>query len=223
MSKADTITALKRSALENFSRHGFDGASLRTIASTAGVPLSAVHIYFGSKSELYIAVGQQAWNELQQERIALFRQFIAEHPGTPPRLSDLIHALAYPVVRRAMSDSEYDVAEIRIIRSVVWERDRDDDHMQEVGDEAIEFWLSSLKQICPLLNRTEIIWAYSLVVSAIYSWQLVDHRYDKFLHADGALAIEDILDDLVVFGCNGIQAMIDRRVMRDTTKRSAAR
>lgn len=217
MSKADTIAALKRSAIEHFASYGFEGASLRTIASSAGVPLSAVHIYFGSKAELYVEVGRQVWNELHQERIEIFREAAAANPDSTQQLSDLIYALAYPIVRRAMSNSAFDAAEIRIIRSVVWQRVRDDNNMHEMGDEAIQYWIDRMHQLCPSLTQAEVVWAYSLVVSAIYSWQLVDHRYDKFVPVESIGGIDDVMGDLVAFGTDGISAMVERRKMRSNS------
>lgn len=43
-------------ALSSFARHGFDGVSLRTIASAAGFNVSMVSHYFGSKAGLWQAV-----------------------------------------------------------------------------------------------------------------------------------------------------------------------
>ncbi len=39
-----------------FSEHGFDGASVRDIAATAGCNIAAVNYYFGSKDKLYTEV-----------------------------------------------------------------------------------------------------------------------------------------------------------------------
>lgn len=210
MSKTATIAALKRSAIENFARHGFEAASVRTIAADAGVPLSAVHIYFGSKSELYNEVGRQAWNEVQQERLEILEAARAQAPRGILRISDLIRALSYPVVRRALSAMEYDVAEIRIIRSVVWPGAKQGEQSDHGGDAAIQGWIDQLMTVCTPLTRAEVVWAYSLVVGAIYSWQLIDHRYDKFL-PEGLGTIEEVVEDIVAFGTEGMRALIRRR------------
>jgi AcrR family transcriptional regulator len=66
MSKAETIDALMESAIHCFSQHGYEGAALRDIAAEAGVPLSTIHMYFGSKAELYTAIERKAWIECEQ-------------------------------------------------------------------------------------------------------------------------------------------------------------
>ena len=48
----DTILASARNA---FADKGYDGASIRTIATTAGVDPALVHHYFGTKDKLFLA------------------------------------------------------------------------------------------------------------------------------------------------------------------------
>lgn len=78
MSKAELISALIESAIDNFSRHGYEGASLRAIAAQAGAQLSSINLYFGSKAELYAAVHHQVWVEVNRERLGLLEAVAAD-------------------------------------------------------------------------------------------------------------------------------------------------
>jgi AcrR family transcriptional regulator len=51
--RAETREAILRAAAELFGREGFAGTSLRDIVREAGVNLSAVNYYFGTKEQLY--------------------------------------------------------------------------------------------------------------------------------------------------------------------------
>jgi AcrR family transcriptional regulator len=51
----DTREAILAAAREAFAERGFDGASIRTIATSAGVDPALVHHYFGTKDELFLA------------------------------------------------------------------------------------------------------------------------------------------------------------------------
>ena len=53
---AETKAAILSSAQEEFSEKGFQGASLRTIASNAGVTTGAIYCFFKGKDELFEAV-----------------------------------------------------------------------------------------------------------------------------------------------------------------------
>lgn len=57
---AETKAAILSSAQEEFSEKGFQGASLRTIASNAGVTTGAIYCFFKGKDELFEAVLQTA-------------------------------------------------------------------------------------------------------------------------------------------------------------------
>lgn len=50
---ADTRAAILASAIVAFSKHGYDGAGVREIATAAGVTAMLVNRYFGSKEQLF--------------------------------------------------------------------------------------------------------------------------------------------------------------------------
>jgi AcrR family transcriptional regulator len=54
----DTREAILDAARSAFSERGFDGASIRAIATSAGVDPALVHHYFGSKDQLFLATIQ---------------------------------------------------------------------------------------------------------------------------------------------------------------------
>ncbi len=56
--KPDTQRAILDAARQTFAERGYDGASIRLIAATAGVDPGLVHHYFGSKQELFRATLQ---------------------------------------------------------------------------------------------------------------------------------------------------------------------
>lgn len=51
----DTRDAILEAARAAFAERGFDGASIRTIATSAGVDPALVHHYFGTKDQLFLA------------------------------------------------------------------------------------------------------------------------------------------------------------------------
>jgi AcrR family transcriptional regulator len=222
MSKADTIDALMESAIHCFSRYGYEGASLRDIAANAGVPLSTIHMYFGSKSELFSAIERKSWNEIDDERSVLLSKALEKAAGGPPDLADLFHAQAFPVVRRALGDSDHDRERIFIVRSrvvhgTVWTAS----NFAEAADRSVVRWIDAMVRACPTLSRQDIVWAFSFVVGAIYSWQLIDHRYDRLLGEDVERTVDGITGDIVAFGCAGVRALIDKRAAEASAQTAA--
>jgi AcrR family transcriptional regulator len=68
-----TRARILESALQLFSAHGIDGASIREVAKGAGVSLAMVHHYFGSKDDLHRAVLGKMYVELAAMRVTLER------------------------------------------------------------------------------------------------------------------------------------------------------
>jgi AcrR family transcriptional regulator len=213
MSKTATIDALMESAIYSFSRDGYEGASLRDIARSAEVPLSTIHLYFGSKSELFSAVGRRAWEEVDAERSGLLEAAITKNPEMAT-LPDLIHAVAYPIVRRALGKSDRDIAQIYILRSHLahWNPPLTG-NMLELADRSMVRWINAMMQCCPTLSRQDMIWSFSFVIGVVYSWQVIDRRYDSLLGGDNERSAEDVTADIVVFCRSGIEGIVQQRAM----------
>jgi AcrR family transcriptional regulator len=75
--KADTRERLLASALVEFAREGFGGASVEEIAEEAGFSTGAVYSAFGGKQELFFAVLDRC---LEEERSELGEIFGREEP-----------------------------------------------------------------------------------------------------------------------------------------------
>lgn len=68
--------AILDAAIELFSRHGFDGVSMRTIAMRAAVSKSNIYHHFHSKEDLYLAIMQAS-----AERFSEVVEALAEGKG----------------------------------------------------------------------------------------------------------------------------------------------
>ncbi|UCV17735.1 TetR/AcrR family transcriptional regulator [Ferribacterium limneticum] len=67
-------------ALSSFARHGFDGVSLRTIASTAGFDVSMLAHHFGSKADLWRTVVDEVAQKHQTLQLELNELKSADQP-----------------------------------------------------------------------------------------------------------------------------------------------
>ena len=76
-SSQDSREILLKGAEELFSKHGFDGTSIRLIAKELGVNSSMISYYFGSKEALYLQIFSSRLIEIADE-IASFDQLDLE-------------------------------------------------------------------------------------------------------------------------------------------------
>ena len=94
MEKARETTARRRilaSALHEFRAHGFEAASLRTIADRAGVTTGAIYGYFPSKLDLFDAVVKPAGDTLA----SLFEHAQEEFCALSAEEQDFPHMLTF--------------------------------------------------------------------------------------------------------------------------------
>ena len=75
-------------ALELFREHGYDGTTMRMIASEAGVSLGNAYYYFSSKEQLVL----EFYDQLQSAHIARAEQVLAAETELEERLRGVVRA-----------------------------------------------------------------------------------------------------------------------------------
>ena len=87
----DPLTAPLRAALQVFARHGYHGASIRTIAEAAGLSVPGLYHHYPSKQAILRAVAEATMAEMLEHS----RAAEADSDGTPVgRFGNLVESLA---------------------------------------------------------------------------------------------------------------------------------
>jgi AcrR family transcriptional regulator len=93
VSDVSNRTRLLKAATDAFAEHGFEGASLRAIAQSAGVSFQLITHYFGTKSELWLATVDY-----------LHERYFETGKGLGFKLSGNIHAQFHNHLRLLLTD-----------------------------------------------------------------------------------------------------------------------
>ena len=72
--KEEVKTKIVESAIAEFARHGFEKASMRTIAKAAGISVSNTYNYFNSKDEMFVHIIEPVFNRLKDIMKQSFQQ-----------------------------------------------------------------------------------------------------------------------------------------------------
>jgi len=75
-----------------FADRGFDGTSIRELATAAGCNIASVNYYFGSKQKLYEEVFRRHLIPMRDGRIGSISKVMAQSSGKP-ELEDLLRAM----------------------------------------------------------------------------------------------------------------------------------
>jgi len=95
----ETRTRILDAAEELFMQHGFEGTSMRTLTSRAGVNLAAVNYHFGSKDALIEALFRRRLDPMNTARIAELDRLEADARGRVPDAESVIRAFIVPSLR----------------------------------------------------------------------------------------------------------------------------
>ena len=80
VAKTDGRDDIKKAALSEFAKCGFNGASIGQIAKTAGVAKPLIHYHFASKDELWKLTVKEAYDLFQAEALKLTAQLGQQPP-----------------------------------------------------------------------------------------------------------------------------------------------
>ncbi len=94
----DTKQRILDAAEQLFAEHGFDGASLRSITTVAGVNLAAVNYHFKSKEALIQEVLARKLGPINRQRLDLLDAYEAEAGQRPVAIEKLVYAMVGPML-----------------------------------------------------------------------------------------------------------------------------
>lgn len=144
-------------AEDAFSDSGFEGASIRHIAQSAGANLATVYYYFGSKEGLMEAVLKRRFGPLGEEQLRLLRDL--EHAAGSKGLAveAILEAMLEPVLRLATQDSTPQHVVTRLIGRIVTEPNP---QIQEVlhsqHADVVAAFLAALAKSVPAIPPAEL-------------------------------------------------------------------
>jgi AcrR family transcriptional regulator len=79
--KEEVKSKITEAAVKEFSRNGYEKASMRTIAKEAGISVSNTYNYYRSKEELFITIVEPVFNQLKDILKQSFQQSMRSGPG----------------------------------------------------------------------------------------------------------------------------------------------
>jgi hypothetical protein len=74
----------------------------------------------------------------------------------------------------------------------------------------------SVRAVCPTLSTSEVVWGFSFIVGSLYSWELMDNRYDEIIamEHDHPDVIVERLVEFALCGMQGLIECVDRAALK---------
>jgi len=158
---ADVRTVIIDAAERLCGERGLEAVSLRDIASEAGVNLSAINYYFGSRVKLLLTILQLRGAELGQLRRELLQQAAT---ASQPDLREVLRAVLTPLARWRTPESNRKAAVQFICRALT---SSEPQLKAEVDAGVLGFRevISLLQRAAPHLSFEDICWRFHFTMS----------------------------------------------------------
>lgn len=166
-------------AEELFALHGYDGVTLRQIASGAGVDVALASYHFGKKLDLFKAVFERRAAHLNRARLEALRKCQAEAGPRGPDVEQIIEAFLRPLeLAQETGDTgwRHYLALIAYINNSPYWGPR---MMSRLFDELVLEFIAALRRALPGAREEDVFWCYHNLSGALTLTLAQTGRIDK--------------------------------------------
>ena len=150
-----------------FAERGFDGVTLRQIASSAGVDVALANYHFGKKLELFNAVFERRAALLNQSRLDALRKVQAEQGDAGASVEQVIEAFLRPLeLTQETADPgwrHYLALIAYVNNSTYWGKRM----MSKLFDDLVQEFIAALRQALPTASDQDLYWCYHNLSGAL--------------------------------------------------------
>lgn len=193
-----------------FAASGFDGASIREIATRAGVAQALIHYHFQTKDKLFEAVISRRAGAINANRADMLEAITSGEE--PAALEAIVEALFRPTIEAGLVPSDGSDGFARILASFANSHDPRAQHLVErYYDPIARQFIDALGRCQEGLTRADAVWAYMFSIGVGMTMMARTGRSTRL--SQGQCNDEDtetMLSEIVVYVCGGIRAMAAR-------------
>ncbi|WP_321391602.1 TetR/AcrR family transcriptional regulator [Emcibacter sp.] len=170
ISKQDSRERILDVAERLFSTSSFASVSVRTVTAEAGVNLSAVNYYFGSKKGLFQAVYVRRCTEMNRQRLELLFSAVdqAEKSGGKLAMYDLVSALISPPIEWLYDEDGGLSVYIKFIARAYLEEASDMANVLEEEVAVFDKFIPYIREIHPDLSDEDIFWRIHFMMGVMH-------------------------------------------------------
>ncbi len=175
-SKRDRILDV---AEQLFAEHGFDGVTIRQIASGAKVDVALASYHFGKKLDLFNAVFERRAEELNERRLAALRKVQEDAGKKGPSVEQIIEAFLRPLeIAQETGDAgwrNYLALVAYVNNSPYWGTRL----MSKTFDVLVNEFIDALRRALPGASDRDLYWCYHNLSGALTLTFADTGRIDK--------------------------------------------
>jgi AcrR family transcriptional regulator len=189
---ASTRVKLLDAAERLFADHGYDGTSLRDIATQSKQHLALSTYHFGTKERLFEEVLQRRAAEMEAIRLAALGRIEISSLSASDAVRALIEAYSLPMIRASHGASRQWRAHVRLLSQLIGVK-RWVPLIQKYYDHCGLQFISRLEEVLPHVDRNALLDSFSFMISNMLYVCSYTNRFNKAKEHKHKLSVnEDI-------------------------------
>ncbi|WP_176598753.1 MULTISPECIES: TetR/AcrR family transcriptional regulator [Sphingobium] len=211
--KGGSWDRLLDSAEQIFADKGYDAATTREIAALSGDTLGTLSYHFKTKETLLFEVLTRRFDEMNEQRRAMYRGFMAKRGGATPDLDEAITAIVLPMLKLALTSEPGWRRYITILCRLMYVATEDHGNLipkllDPIGIELMG-WLQAT---CPPSTHVNLAYAYQFIIGCMLD-SVVQARNDRLKRISGGIGsatdFAAVSERLIPFVIAGTKAIVD--------------
>ncbi|MHC4623921.1 MAG: CerR family C-terminal domain-containing protein [Planctomycetota bacterium] len=193
-------------AEELFCERGFQGTTIRDLASRAGCNIASVNYYFGGKDKLYLEVWHRHLLLLRQTRLAAIDKVMSESNGEA-KLEDLLRSFACAFLGPLMDQTRGPRLIKLMVREMLEQQLPPDMFVEEIIVPTLNAMRQALARICPRLESAQAQLIVYSVVAQLVQLVRVKTMFEQTENPEfPKVDLAEAVDHVVRFSAAGIRA-----------------
>ncbi|WP_346913047.1 CerR family C-terminal domain-containing protein [uncultured Roseibium sp.] len=173
-----------------FAELGYDGSSVRKIATLASVPVALINYHFGSKEGLYRALFEKRVPTIYDQRVTGL-QLARSEPDLDRRIELVVKALIYPMFNLRGSEKSSYFGQI-MARELSDPSAETRGIFRDMFDPVAQMMIEAIAECFPHWTKAEVHWAYHTMLGAMMLVMMDNGRIARL--SDGACSSQDYED-----------------------------
>lgn len=206
-----------------FAKRGFHGVSVREIARAARVDVALVSYHVGKKAQLFEAVLLRRAEVLNEERVQMLENCLAQAAPDPPSVEAIIDAFTHPLLNRSTKEGQGWKDYFALVAQANNNPEMGGVLMSRYFDPVVRQFLDALRLALPECDERDLFWSYHFLSGALTLTFAETKRIDNL--SDGLVQAADldaVHERLVPFAAAGFKRLCGGEGPAAPRRRTAA-
>jgi len=185
---------------------GFDGASMKAVATEAGVAQSLLHYYYGNKERLYIAMFERRALEMNDIRNANLDHLVETGNPTVEEVLEILLRQPMQLGRDGGANFPW-----LLMRVVLAGDEKSTGMVSRAFDPFARRVIALLRQTLPGLSARDAVWGYIFSLNVAMAMMAPTGRPQRLSGGEcDDRDVDGLLQNVVLFAAAGLRAFVAR-------------